>query len=91
MVGYSSTPHVAILAMKNGRNLNRRKRRMAIQIQVEKVTEHEDGSATVVFDCNEQARQTLINEGLISLLEKAVSQQNPEYDWTTHKKENENE
>ena len=59
--------------------------------QVEKVTEHEDGSATVVFDCNEQARQTLINEGLISLLEKAVSQQNPEYDWTTHKKENENE
>ena len=61
-----------------------------MKIHVENVTEHEDGSATVVFDCDEKARQTLINEGLISLLEKAVSQQHPEYDWTTHEKEKEN-
>jgi CBS domain containing-hemolysin-like protein len=27
MVGYSTTPHVAILVMRNGRNLNRKKRR----------------------------------------------------------------
>jgi len=44
-----------------------------------------------VFDCDEKARQTLINEGLISLLEKAVSQQHPEDDWITHEKEKENE
>jgi len=33
-------------------------------IDVQEVKEHEDGSATVVFECNEEAKQALINEGL---------------------------
>lgn len=48
-------------------------------IVVESVTEHEDGSATVVFECNDEARHAMINEGLISLLEKAVSKHHEDY------------
>lgn len=45
---------------------------MVGHITVEKVEEHEDGSATVVFECDDAAKKQLINEGLISLLEKSV-------------------
>jgi hypothetical protein len=45
---------------------------MTGHITVEKVEEHEDGSATVVFECDDEAKKQLINEGLISLLEKSV-------------------
>jgi hypothetical protein len=38
MVGYSSTPHVAILAMKNGRNLNRKRRRMKMNDESRMIT-----------------------------------------------------
>ena len=48
-------------------------------INVETVEEHDDGSATVVFECDDEAKKALINEGLISLLEKTVSEQHPEY------------
>jgi ribosome biogenesis SPOUT family RNA methylase Rps3 len=54
---------------------------MVGKIDIQEVTEHEDGSATVVFDCDDEARKALINEGLISLLEKAVSKENEEYSW----------
>ena len=56
-------------------------------IDVQEVKEHEDGSATVVFDCNEEARKLLINEGLLSLLTKAVDKFNEEYEWNTEGKE----
>jgi len=56
-------------------------------IVVESVTEHEDGSATVVFECSDEARQALISEGIISLLEKAVSKHHPEYQAMTEKGE----
>lgn len=52
---------------------------MVGKIDIQKVTEHEDGSATVVFECDDESKQALINEGLISLLEKAVSKHHPEY------------
>jgi len=42
------------------------------KITVESIEEHEDGSATVVFECDDDAKKQLINEGLISLLTKAV-------------------
>jgi len=45
---------------------------MTGHITVEKVEEHEDGSATVVFECDDEAKKQLINEGLISLLEKSL-------------------
>jgi len=48
---------------------------MVGHITVEKVEEHEDGSATVVFECDDAAKKQLINEGLISLLEKSVSKE----------------
>ena len=54
-------------------------------IDVQEVKEHEDGSATVVFECNEEAKQALINEGLLSLLTKAVDKHNEEYKWHTNK------
>lgn len=50
-------------------------------IKVEKVEEHEDGSATVVFECDDEAKQALINEGLLSLIEKAVDKHNDEYSY----------
>ena len=52
---------------------------MVGKIDVKDVVDHPDGSATVIFECDEEARKALINEGLISLLEKAVSEQHPEY------------
>ena len=42
------------------------------KITVESIEEHEDGSATVVFECDDDAKNQLINEGLISLITKAV-------------------
>jgi len=42
------------------------------KITVESIEEHEDGSATVVFECDDDAKKRLINEGLISLITKAV-------------------
>lgn len=53
------------------------------KIEVIDFTEHDDGAATVVFECNEEAKKALISEGLLSLIEKAVSENNSEYDWTT--------
>lgn len=47
---------------------------MAAKIEIQKVIEHEDGSATVIFDCDEEARNTLVSIGLISLIEKAVDE-----------------
>ena len=54
---------------------------MAGIISIETVEEHEDGSATVVFECDDEAKKALINEGLISLLEKAVDKHNDEYSY----------
>ena len=50
-------------------------------IEVEKVIEHEDGSATVIFECDDDTRQMLVGEGLKALLEKAVDKANSEYDY----------
>ena len=48
-------------------------------IDIKDVVDHPDGSATIIFECDEEAKKALINEGLISLLEKAVSEHHPEY------------
>ena len=48
-------------------------------IDVKDVVDHPDGSATIIFECDEEAKKALINEGLISLLEKAISEHHPEY------------
>ena len=36
--------------------------------------EHEDGSATLTFDCDVKTRELLVGLGLASLLEKAVNE-----------------
>lgn len=64
---------------------------MVGKIEVQKVVEHENGSATVVFDCDDESRKALINEGLLSLITKAVYKHNEEYDWHTEGKELTNE
>ena len=51
---------------------------MVGHITVEKVEEHEDGSATVVFECDDEAKKQLIEEGLISLLKKSVGMEEGE-------------
>ena len=60
-------------------------------IDVKDVVDHPDGSATIIFECDEEAKKALINEGLISLLEKAVSEHNPEYKATEGVTENDME
>jgi hypothetical protein len=52
------------------------------KIDIQKVVEHEDGSATIVFECDDEAKKALINEGFISLIEKAIDRYNEEYNWT---------
>jgi len=58
---------------------------MAGIIDVQEVKEHEDGSATVVFECDDEAKQALISEGLLSLLTKAADKHNEDYKWHTNK------
>ena len=60
---------------------------MVGKIDIQEVTEHEDGSATVVFDCDDEAKKALINEGLLSLLEKAIDKHNEEYQLMTEDKD----
>ena len=60
---------------------------MVGKIEVLKVVEHENGSATVVFDCDDESRKALINEGLLSLLTKAVDKHDEEYQWHTERNE----
>lgn len=54
---------------------------MVGKIDIQKLVEHEDGSATIVFECDDEAKKALINEGFISLIEKAVDRHNEEYNW----------
>ena len=58
---------------------------MAGIIDVQEVKEHEDGSATVVFECDDEAKQALISEGLLSLLTKAVDKHHEDYQWDINK------
>ena len=50
------------------------------KIDIQKVVEHEDGKTTVTYECDEETKIALMNEGFISLLEKAVSKHHPEYE-----------
>jgi len=54
---------------------------MAGKIDIKEYVEHKDGSATVVFDCDDEAKSALISEGLLSLIEKAIDKHNETYDW----------
>jgi len=40
------------------------------KIQIETLVEHADGSATVSFTCDDESRNGLVKEGLVSLLKK---------------------
>jgi len=62
---------------------------MVGKIVIEEIIEHEDGSATVTFECDEDARQALISEGILSLLTKAVDEHNKDYNWKKGRFENE--
>ena len=48
---------------------------MVGKIDIKDVVEHEDGSATIVFDCDEKVRNALISEGFISMIEKAIKKE----------------
>lgn len=45
-----------------------------MDIKVLSVTEHEDGSATVVIDMDEQCKSYLINYAFIDLLRKGLKE-----------------
>ena len=62
---------------------------MVGKIVIEELIEHEDGSATITFECDEDARQALISEGILSLLTKAVDEHNKDYNWMEGEAENE--
>jgi len=55
---------------------------MTGKIVIQEVMEHEDGSATVTFECDNEAKEALISEGILSLITKAVDKHNEEYNWT---------
>lgn len=44
-------------------------------INIEDYIEHEDGSATITFECDLKTRELLTGLGLISLLEKAINKE----------------
>jgi hypothetical protein len=64
---------------------------MVGKIDIKDYVEHKDGSATFTFECDDEAKKALINEGLMSLLEKAVSEHHPEYKATEGVTENDME
>lgn len=43
------------------------------KVEVTDMIEHEDGSATVIFDTCERGRKSLISYGLLKILETAAS------------------
>ena len=43
------------------------------KVEVTDMIEHEDGSATVIFDTCEKGRKSLITYGLLKILETAAS------------------
>ena len=44
-------------------------------IDIQDYIEHEDGSATLTFDCDAKTRELLVGLGLVSLLEKAINEE----------------
>ena len=50
-------------------------------IKVTKYEENEDGSANLVVETSSEATRMLVEEGLLSLLEKAVDKENKDYDY----------
>ena len=54
---------------------------MVGKIVIQEVMEHEDGSATVTFECDNEAKEALISEGILSLITKAVDKYNEDYNW----------
>lgn len=57
------------------------------KIEVTGFTEHEDGSATIEFEADKTAKEMLIGEGLIALIEKAVDQEQTEYEIMNNKED----
>ena len=47
------------------------------KVEVTDMIEHEDGSATVIFDTCERGRKSLISYGLLKILETAASEALP--------------
>ncbi len=41
-------------------------------IEIKDYIEHEDGSATIVFDCDFETRQLLVSQGLLKVLENTI-------------------
>ena len=48
---------------------------MTVKIQVEEIIEHEDGSATVMINCDAESLQMLIERGFKSLLKEAMNEE----------------
>lgn len=48
-------------------------------IVVNEIKENDDGSATAVIDTSPEGTRFLVEMGLISLLEKAIDEENTEY------------
>jgi hypothetical protein len=48
-------------------------------IVVSNLVENEDGSATMTIDTTREATEFLVQEGLVSVLEKAIDKENTDY------------
>ena len=43
-------------------------------IKIARYEEHDDGSATVEFECSSEAIETLVQQGFVRLLENTIKQ-----------------
>ena len=66
------------------------KEQTEFEVEVTNMIEHEDGSATIIFDTCLKGRERLISYGLLKLLEKAASEA-PYLETSENEKEKENE
>lgn len=53
---------------------------MVGKIVISEYVSHEDGGATVSFECDEKAKSLLVEEGLNSLINKLLDETNAEYE-----------
>ena len=58
----------------NRANSTERGENMNEMIKIAKYEEHEDGSATVEFECSSEAVETLIQQGFVRLLGNTIKQ-----------------
>lgn len=43
-----------------------------MKIEIENIIEHENGDATISFECDKEALEVLVSQGMMRILEKEI-------------------